>query len=249
MKKIITTVCTLFLCHIILLAQAGEIRMEADVMPYFSGCEAMEELSDEKRECSNLALVTFISQSIEYPEAAQDADIEGTVYVSFVIGKDGRVSQSNILKDIGGDCGKEALRVIRSMPPWQAAYDQGSPVAVKLSLPIQFAMKNEEPDVAEQYKIDWGKLNEGDISKEALTANLEKEVVIRDPYGNDIPVSTLQFAYQRKRTYIEAKSTGIITDKMRKVVSKAKKGGTFVVTATLHHDGEFVDILEVYNIK
>ena len=196
----------------------------------------------------NQALVAFISQNIEYPEMAKTAGLQGIVYVSFVINKNGRVADCTILKDIGGNCGAEAIRVIQSMPRWEPAYDQGYPVAVKLNMPIQFAMKNDEPDVAENYRIDWGKLNGGSITKDGLTANLDRNIVIRDYYGNDIPVSTLEFAYERKRTFLEAKSTGSITKEMKKVVSKVKKGGLFVITATLHHNGEFVDVFESFEI-
>ena len=116
----------------IVLAQLGEIKMEAEQMPYFSGCDDYENMSAEKRQCSNLALVTFISQSVEYPEAAKSSGLEGTVYVSFVVNKNGRISNGVILKDIGGNCGKEAIRVIENMPPWEPAYDNGFPVGVKL---------------------------------------------------------------------------------------------------------------------
>ncbi len=230
------------------MAQSSSVRMEAEQMPYFSGCDDYENQTSEKRECSNLALVTFISQSIEYPESAKSAGLEGTVYVSFVVNKNGRISNGTILKDIGGDCGKEAIRVIENMPPWEPAYDNGFPVAVKLSMPIQFKMRDEEPDLAEGYQIDWGKLNSGKITKKELMANLDREIVVRDDYGNDIPMSTLEFAYERKRTFLEAKSTGTITNKMKKIVSKVKKGGMFVVSATLHRNGEFIDIYETFEI-
>jgi len=248
MKKLLILICTFFCCHIIVLAQRGDIKMEAEQMPYFSGCDDYENGSAEKRECSNLALVTFISQSIEYPESAKTAGLEGTVYVSFVVNKNGRISNGVILKDIGGNCGKEAIRVIENMPPWEPAYEKDFPVAVKLSMPIQFKMRDEEPDLAELYQIDWGKLNGGKITKQELMANLDNEIVVRDDYGNDIQMSTLEFAYERKRTFLEAKSTGTITSQMKKIVSKVKKGGIFVVSATLHKNGEFVDVFESFEI-
>lgn len=248
MKKLLLFTFTFFCCHMIVLAQPNNVKTEAEQMPYFSGCDEYESMSAEKRECSNLALVTFISQSVEYPEAAKTAGLEGTVYVSFIVNKNGRISDGVILKDIGGNCGKEAIRVIENMPPWVPAYDDGFPVAVKLNMPIQFKMRDEEPDLADQYQIDWGKLNGGKITKKELIANLDKEIIVRDDYGNDIPMSTLEFAYERKRTFLEAKSTGTITSKMKKIVTKVKGGGVFVVSATLHKNGEFLDIFESFEI-
>lgn len=248
MKKLLIFIFTFFCCQMILLAQPEAIKMEAEQMPYFSGCDQYEDGTPDKRECSNHALITFISQSVEYPEAAKLADLEGTVYVSFVVNKNGRISDGVILKDIGGNCGKEAIRVIENMPPWEPAYDNGYPVAIKLSMPIQFKMNDEEPDLADQYRIDWGKLNGGKITKKELMAHLDKEIIVRDDFGNDIPMSNLEFAYERKRTFLEAKSTGTITSKMKKIVSKVKKGGIFVVSATLHKNGVFIDLFESFEI-
>ena len=65
MKKLLTTTFALLFSHLILLAQSGDIRMEAEQMPYFANCEDFEDMTDEKRACSNQALVAFTSQNIE----------------------------------------------------------------------------------------------------------------------------------------------------------------------------------------
>ena len=224
-------------------------RVDAEQMPYFPGCGAYEDNSEDKRKCSNLALVTFIAQNIEYPELAKQSGLEGTVYVGFVVDKEGKVGQTEVLRDIGEGCGEAALAVLRSMPLWEPARHLGEAVAVKLNLPIQFFMKDEEPDQNASYKINWGLLTNKEVSKEDLVNNLDKKVVVRDPFGNAIPVSNLRFSFEKKRKFYEAQSTGSITKDMKKVVKKAKKGGVFVLTATLQEEGKFRDIVRVYAIK
>lgn len=225
------------------------IRVEAEQMPYFPGCDNYENHSDDKRKCSNLALVTFIAQNIEYPESAKQSGLEGTVYVGFVVDAEGKVGQIEVLRDIGEGCGEAALAVLRNMPSWEPAHHDGEAVAVKLNIPIQFFMKEEESDQDDSYKINWGLLTNKEVSKNDLLANLNKKVVVRDPFGNAIPVSNLRFSFERKRKFYEAQSTGSITKDMKKVAKKAKKGGVFVLTATLQEEGKFRDIIRVFSIK
>ena len=226
------------------------VNTEAEVMPYFPGCDEFVQNSDEKRHCSNAGLVTYIAQNIRYPEQARAENIEGTVYASFIVNKDGKVSNPFILKDIGGGCAQSAVDVILNMPKWEPAYQDGNPVAIKLTIPIQFFMKEEEPDLSQNYKINWGNLNTEKVTKNELVENLNRTVIIRDQYGEEVSISVLHFAYKRNRTFLEAKSTGRITDSMRKVVvHKIKRGGDFAVKATIQANGKMIDLMEVYKIR
>jgi protein TonB len=83
-------------------------------------------------------LFRFISKVINYPEQARELGIQGTVVVSFVVRKDGSATDIKLLKDIGAGCGKEALRVIQSMPYWIPGEMNGTPVNVRFTLPIRF---------------------------------------------------------------------------------------------------------------
>ncbi|MEM9819847.1 MAG: energy transducer TonB [Bacteroidota bacterium] len=232
-----------------LMAQSAEgHRTDADQMPYFPGCEAYQDGTDEKQKCSNLALVSFIAQNVVYPKAAMEAGLEGTVYVSFVIDPNGRLTKPEVLRDIGMACGEAAIEVLQNMPKWEPAIHQGKEVAVKLNLPIQFFLKDEEPDRTAAYKINWGLLIGDQVTKEELMENLQEKVLVRDAFGNVIPVSNLRFSYEKKRKYYEAQSTGSITKDMRKVVKKAKKGGYFVLTATLQEAGAFLDVSKVFTV-
>lgn len=87
------------------------------------------------------ALYEFLKDNVNYPEFAKKVNIQGTVYVSFVVEKDGSVSNVEILRGIGGGCDEEAVRVVKSMPPWKPGRQMGRPVRVAYKLPIRFTLK------------------------------------------------------------------------------------------------------------
>ena len=87
------------------------------------------------------ALYKFLGESIKYPAAALDNGIEGRVYVRFVVEKDGSVSNVRVLRDIGGGCGAEAMRVVKSMPKWKPGKQQGRAVRAEFNLPVNFTLQ------------------------------------------------------------------------------------------------------------
>ena len=86
-------------------------------------------------------LQKYLGKNINYPSLARDAGISGTVYVTFVVGKDGSVSAAKILRGIGGGCDKEALRVIAKMPNWKPGKQRGKPVKVQYNVPVRFTLQ------------------------------------------------------------------------------------------------------------
>lgn len=87
------------------------------------------------------ARIQFLQQNISYPQIAKESGITGTVYVTFVVGKDGRLSNFKILRGIGGGCDEEAIRVLKLMPPWIAGKQGGKTVPVQFNLPIRFTLQ------------------------------------------------------------------------------------------------------------
>lgn len=86
-------------------------------------------------------LTKYLSKNLHYPEAARENNIEGRVIVQFVIEKDGNVSNIKVLRDIGGGCGEEAIRVIQEMPKWTPAKQRGKPVRCQFTLPLNFHLE------------------------------------------------------------------------------------------------------------
>ena len=86
-------------------------------------------------------LLKFLQKNIEYPVLAKENNIQGTVPLTFVINKDGSVSDVVIMRDIGGGCGKEAVRVVKMMPKWSAGEANGHAVKVRFTLPVKFKLE------------------------------------------------------------------------------------------------------------
>ncbi|MBR3435933.1 MAG: energy transducer TonB [Bacteroidales bacterium] len=87
------------------------------------------------------ALSKFIADNIKYPQLAKENNITGKVFVSFVVEKDGRVGQVKILRDIGGGCGNEAVRVVKMMPRWKPGKQRGKAVRTQFNLPVNFDLQ------------------------------------------------------------------------------------------------------------
>ena len=90
------------------------------------------------------ALYNFMRENIRYPQEAKKLGIEGRVFVNFVIDTDGTVSEPRILRDIGGGCGEEVLRVVNMMPRWKPALHRGKPLRTRYNLPVSFTLPEEE---------------------------------------------------------------------------------------------------------
>jgi len=88
----------------------------------------------------NEALLKFIHENIKYPREAIKNKISGTVYVQFVVEKDGSISDIKVVRWIGGICDEEAVRVITKMPNWIPAKQKGIPVRSFYVIPIAFVL-------------------------------------------------------------------------------------------------------------
>jgi protein TonB len=86
-------------------------------------------------------MMKFIAENVKYPAMAREAGISGNVFVSFVVNRNGEISNVKILRGIGGGCDEEAIRVVRLMPSWIPGKQNGKPVPVQFNLPIKFILK------------------------------------------------------------------------------------------------------------
>ncbi len=87
------------------------------------------------------ALIKYIQSNIVYPQYAREAEIQGTVYVSFVVNEKGEVTDVKVLKGIGGGCDEEAVRVVKSLPKFKPGKQRGRPVKVQMRIPIKFILR------------------------------------------------------------------------------------------------------------
>ncbi len=86
------------------------------------------------------AMFKYIQEHTKYPEIAKENGITGKVFVQFVIGKDGSITDVKVIRSIDPYLDKEAVRVVKSMPKWKPGSQRGKPVKVSFQLPINFTL-------------------------------------------------------------------------------------------------------------
>lgn len=85
-------------------------------------------------------LQSYFVKNIKYPQKAINQDVEGKVFVTFVITSSGDVDDVKLLKGIGYGCDEEALRVVKAMPKWTPGKNGGREVKVRMNIPIVFKL-------------------------------------------------------------------------------------------------------------
>jgi protein TonB len=85
-------------------------------------------------------LQAYFAKNIKYPQKAINQDIEGKVFVTFVVTSAGDVDDVKLLKGIGYGCDEEAIRVVKSMPKWTPGKNGGREVKVRMNIPIVFKL-------------------------------------------------------------------------------------------------------------
>jgi len=86
----------------------------------------------------------FLSKNLHYPQMAIDQRIQGKVWVSFIIEKDGTLSNFKVVRGVGYGLDEEALRVLKLAPAWKPGIQNGQPVRVQYNIPINFQLTDEE---------------------------------------------------------------------------------------------------------
>jgi protein TonB len=81
-----------------------------------------------------------IGEQIKYPAQARRMRVEGKVFVEFIVGRDGKIDEVNVVKGIGAGCDEEAVRIIQNTPAWNPAKQRGKPVKQKMVIPIIFKL-------------------------------------------------------------------------------------------------------------
>lgn len=86
------------------------------------------------------AMYKYLRENMRYPTMAREAGIQGTVFVTFVVERDGSITNVEVVRGIGGGCDEEAIRVVRSMPRWSPGKQRNQPVRVQFNLPVRFML-------------------------------------------------------------------------------------------------------------
>ena len=111
------------------------------------------------------ALFKFLGENVHYPAEAEKAGIQGRVIATFVVEKDGSISQPTIVKSVDPLLDAEALRVISAMPNWKPGKQNGKVVRVKYTVPLSFHLDGGKEAVEDHLCREDGTIVEIDIEK------------------------------------------------------------------------------------
>ena len=116
-------------------------------------------------------LFNYLAKNIRYPKDAMEANVQGRVIVTFVVGKDGSINDARVVKSVNPSLDAEALRVINSMPNWTPGTQSGKAVNVKYTVPITF-------------RLDKSKETNETAEPTGLTLRPVESIVIKDLVSN-----------------------------------------------------------------
>lgn len=114
---------------------------------------------NQERAKPDYDFAAYLRAHIKYPKAALEAEIEGKVVVEFIIEKDGSVSGIRVVngQQFGGGLQEEAIRVIKNMPPWKPAMQNGQIVRSYMTQPVDFKLKKKSlVNSKYQFPVDKG---------------------------------------------------------------------------------------------
>ena len=107
--------------------ESNEAFLSVEMMPSFAG--------------GNSEMYKFLGKMLKYPSAAQRAGVGGRVYMSFIIEKDGSITDVQVVKSVGFGLDEEATRVVKLMPKWNPGKQNGRNVRVKFTIPVTFKLE------------------------------------------------------------------------------------------------------------
>ena len=139
----------------------------------------------------NGELNRWLSDNLTYPEEASEARVEGRVFISFVVEKDGSISSIVVARSVHPALDNEAVRVFKVMPAWKPAMLNGQPVRFHVTYPLTFKLGQEIKEVEFTYVVYLDNLKkekemlekgEGQWTPEEQQARVE---VLRKQFGGD----------------------------------------------------------------
>ena len=104
-----------------------DVKSEVDNMPQFPG--------------GTQGMMMHFKEGFVYPESLKEDNVEGKVYVQFVVHEDGSLHDVEAVKSDDERLEAPAIAFVQNMPNWEPGYDAGKPVKVKMVLPLQYTMK------------------------------------------------------------------------------------------------------------
>lgn len=119
-----------------------EIFTIVEQMPTLPGCEN-EPNEQARNACTQQKIFAHFAKVQRYPQMAREAGIQGTVFISFVVDRNGEISKIEVLKGVAGgkELEEEAIRMVKSLPKFKPGRQRGQPVSVRYTVPIKFVLR------------------------------------------------------------------------------------------------------------
>lgn len=123
----------------------------------------------------------YLAKNIKYPKTAIDKNIQGKVFLSFIVEATGELTEVTVEKGLGYGLDEEAARVMKESPKWKPGYDKNGAVRVKYNMPISFTLDNTKPDKKVQNSTS-GQSPESDTQKYAVahSGNTDKQITLKN---------------------------------------------------------------------
>lgn len=116
----------------------------SEELPRFEGCEQIASDIKRVKKCADDKMLRYVYTNLKYPALARERSIQGEVLIDFLVNEDGSVSDPKIIKDIGGGCGEEALKVAQDMIDkgvrWIPGKKNGKVASMRYTLPVKFKL-------------------------------------------------------------------------------------------------------------
>lgn len=124
-------------------------KVHVKSIKYFKNQSRLEPVFAETEELAKFPggmkkLIGYIQNHLDYPEPAKREEVEGKVYVQFIVEKSGNLSNIKVLKGLGKDCNQEAIQIFKNMPKWEPAMQKDKPVRSRRVLPVTFSLTNSQ---------------------------------------------------------------------------------------------------------
>ena len=120
--------------------QEEQVHRVVEQMPRFPG--------------GDKARIKYLRENLKYPEEARKQGISGRVFISFVVEKDGEITNIKLLRGIGGGCDEEAMKTVSKMPLWEPGLQRGKPVRVQFNMPFSFKLDEDGEKSKEEEFIE-----------------------------------------------------------------------------------------------
>lgn len=204
----------------------------------------------QQQYCSNEYIANFINEKLVYPDSARERQKEGLVVVRFTIDTLGELTQLELVRNIGYNCGQEALKIVRQLPKFRPAQKDGHPVNSKLNIPIRFRTLDSNPNNANSlYRLQWSTAYGKVLKIDYLEQYARQALTIRDHYGEIYPIERLEMSYIYKRKVITVKGNSpTLTNDMRKLIQKARSKGAITFTAQFKKGRETIDVYREFDL-